>query len=160
MQRRHQRDQVGIATTLAIPVDRALYLGRPRPHRLDGIRHGCAAVVVRVNSHRHAHRVNHHARDGVDLVRQVAAVRIAQHHAIDPGPDGGLKASHRERRIVFKAVEEVLGIQEDLAVMIFQIAHRIGDHGVVLFERRAQHVPDMQLPRLPEDGADRRTGLD
>jgi hypothetical protein len=48
------------------------------------------------------------------------------------------------------AVEEVLGVVDDLLAAPLQPGHAVSDHGQVLRRRRLQHVPHVQRPRLPE----------
>ena len=55
------------------------------------------------------------ARGGGDLVREVAAVGVAQRHPGGAGLGGGAHAAQRVVRVVEVAVEEVLGVVDDRA---------------------------------------------
>jgi hypothetical protein len=53
--------------------------------------------------------------DGFDLVRQRAAVGVAQHHPARAGVVGSLRAGERIFLVVFIAVEEMLAVDQRLA---------------------------------------------
>ena len=55
------------------------------------------------------------ADDALDLVRQGAAVGVAQHEARRALLRGGLEHAEAELGIALVAVEEVLGVEEHLA---------------------------------------------
>ena len=78
---RDDRREVAVAGALAVAVDRALHLRRAAAHARDRVGDTGAAVVVEV--HRDADVVTEVgddlADDALDLVRQRAAVRVAQH---------------------------------------------------------------------------------
>src|SRR5262249_31818448 len=54
--------------------------------------------------------------------------------------------------------EEVLGVEDDLVHPGAQERDRVADDVEVLLQRDAQVVPDMEIPRLADDGDDRCLG--
>ena len=58
------------------------------------------------------------------------------------------------------AVEEVLGVVDDLAAAVDDEADRVRDHVEVLLRRRAEDLGDVEQPALAEDRHDRRLGGD
>ena len=75
-----ERDQVGVAAALAEPVDRALYLARARAHGGERIGNRVVGVVVAVDAEALAgNALGRGGDDALDLVRQRAAVGVAQH---------------------------------------------------------------------------------
>ena len=77
------------------------------------------------------------ADDLHDLVRQRAAVGVAQDDRVGASPLGRRDDLERVRRIGLVAVEEVLGVEEDGAVLRLEVGDRVVDHPQVLFERGA-----------------------
>ena len=81
-ERRDDADEVGVAGALAVAVHGALHV---RAAGLDGderVRDRAAGVVVRVDAERHVERERHLAHDAQHLVRQRAAVGVAQHDRV------------------------------------------------------------------------------
>ena len=97
LQRRDDRDEIGVAAALAEPVERALDLARAGAHRRERIRHRLLGVVVRMDADVVAGDVlDDLADDRLDLVRQRAAVGVAQHHPARALLVGGLGAGERD----------------------------------------------------------------
>jgi hypothetical protein len=114
-----------IETRLALPqrsprpVERALDLPRARAHGRERVRHSLLGVVVRVDADVVAGHVLHHfADDLLDLVRQRAAVGVAQHHPARARLVRRLGAGERVFRIGLVAVEEVLAVDQHLAALL------------------------------------------
>ncbi len=102
-----------------------------------------------------------HRRDGGgDVVGQRAAVGVAQDDDRGAGVLGRSQRLQGVLGVVPVAVEEVLGVVEDLAAGLAAVGHRIGDHAQVLFQRGAEHFADVQVPGLADDGDDRRLGVE
>ena len=119
LQRRDDRDEIGVAAALAQPVQRALNLARAGAHGRERIRHRLLGVVVGVNADVIAgDMLDHLADDRLDLVRQRAAVGVAQHHPARAFLVGGLGAGEREFRIGLVAVEEMLAVEQHLAALL------------------------------------------
>ena len=90
------RHQVGVAGALAVAVDRPLHVGRAADDRRDGVGHRAAGVVLGVDPDRHAVEVADDLTDDpLDLVRQRAAVGVAQHQAVRTLGRGGLEHARR-----------------------------------------------------------------
>ena len=96
LQRRDDRDQIGVAATLAEPVERALDLARAGAHRGERIRHRLLGVVVGMDADMVArdHLANF-ADDLFHLVRQRAAIGVAQHDPARAFVVGRLGAGQR-----------------------------------------------------------------
>ncbi len=90
----------------------------------------------------------HVGDDARDVARQHAAVRVAQHDRVSSGL--GRSDAHGDRvvGVGVVAVEEVLGVEEDDAVLALQIGDRVARHLDALVERRAERLGDLQVPAL------------
>ena len=100
------------------------------------------------------HHLDHLAHDRLDLVRQRAAVGVAQHDPARALLVGGLGAGQRVGRIGLVAVEEVLAVEQHLAALGDRGAHAVADRGEVLLERGLERDLDVIVPRLGDE-ADR-----
>ncbi|MNW61871.1 hypothetical protein D3C74_399600 [compost metagenome] len=69
----------------------------------------------------------------MNFIGQCAAVRIAHYEPVCSGFPGLGKHSGGILRIVLVAVEEMLGIEDDLETFMFEISNRITDHRKILF---------------------------
>ena len=145
------RDQIAVAGALAVPVDRALHLHGPADHAGDGVGDATARVVVQVHAdtavdvgHDGLHRLLH-------VVRQRAAVGVAQDQALGAGHGRGLEHSQRELGVVLVAVEEVLGVEEHPTPLSHEVLDRVGHHRDALVERRAERLGDVVVPALADD---------
>ena len=149
----HHGEQVAVAHALAEAVHRALHLGGAGTHGGQRVRHGATGVVVAVDAQLLAwQRGGHGGHDLAHLVRQRAAVRLAEVDGVRTGLAGRTHAGQRIVRVRLVAVEEVLGVEHDAPAMAFQVGHRVADHAQVLLERGQQRARDLFVPRLPHDG--------
>ena len=102
------------------------------------------------------------ADDLLDLVRQRAAVRVAEHDVGRSLQDRRLEGPERELGVALEPVEEVLHVDEDLTAVAVQELHRVGDHRGALVERGLERLGDVVLAALGDDahrrGARRREG--
>ena len=124
LQRGDDRDQVGVAAALAPAVDRPLHL---RAAGLDaGQRVGDReiAVVVRVDAELGRDRLLHRRDDLADRAGQAAAVGVAQADPVGARVGGGLDRRQRVGPVGAEAVEEVLGVVDDLLALLLQQARR------------------------------------
>ena len=96
--------------------------------------------------------------DGHHLVRQRAAVGVAQDQRPGPGLARGAQGVEGIAPVGLVAVEEVLRVVDHLAAAVGQERHRFRDHVQVLGSGRAQDLGHVQQPALAEDGHDRRLG--
>ena len=106
-----------------------------------------------------ARHVLAHVRDDTrDLVRQRAAVGVAQHDPACPGLVGGRRHRQRIGAIGLVAVEEVLAVEHGLAVAPHYGFDRLGDPLQVLLVGNAERHPDVVVPSLRNetDGAGMR----
>jgi len=129
---------------------------RASRHRGQGVGHGQAAVVVRVNAEAYAAEpAAHLGEDGPDVEGQGAAVGVAQHDHVRPGLGGRGDGGQRVVAVAAEAVEEMLGVIDDFAAVLPQEAHGVADHGQVFFQAGFDHPGDVQVPALAEDGGGR-----
>ena len=157
-QRRNDRGEVGIAAALAEPVERALDLARAGPHRHQRIGHGVLGVVVRVDAQMRAgHMLVDIRDDGGDLVRQRAAVGVAQHHPARARLVCGRRDGQRIGAVGLVAVEEMLAIDHGLAIALHDRLDRLRDAFEVLLVGDAERHAHVIVPRLGHqaDGAAR-----
>ncbi len=154
------RHDVGVAAALAIAVDAALHVRAAGFHRGDGIGHCDVAIVVRVDAD-HAVEPLAHFRDHLDdAVRQIAAVGVAQAQHIGAGFLGGFERAQRELGVGVVAVEEMLGVVDHFAAVVFQILHGLADQLQVLLFIDAERAVHVQIPALAEDANRRRLGFE
>ena len=161
-------DHVGVAGPLAVAVDGRLDVadpGRDGGHRVG---HRELGVVMGVDPEGQAGRVAERGvQPGADqsddrhqLVRERAAVGVAQDQRPGAALPGGPQGLDGVGRVVLEAIEEVLGVVHDLAPVIDDEADGVRDHVEVLGRRGAQHLDHVELPALAEDRHDRRLGGD
>ena len=124
----------------------------------ERVREGQAGVVVGVDADRSLDGGAGVAGGRGDLIRQRAAVGVAQHDARGAGLGGGAETGRGVGRILLPAVDGVLAVVDDLAAVGLQERHSVGDHREVLLGRAAQHLADVEGGGLTVDGHDR--GLD
>ena len=97
-QRRDERHEIGVAAALAEAVERALDLARAGADRGERIGDRVTGIVVGVDAETVARNdARDLADDALDLVRQGAAVGVAEHGPARAGRERGLGA---EKRIV------------------------------------------------------------
>ena len=148
-QRRDDGGEVGVAAALAEAVERALDLARAGPHRHQRVGHRVLGVVVRVDAEMRARHVLVDVRDdGGDLVRQRAAVGVAQHHPARARLVG--RSGHRQRigAVGLVAVEEMLAVDHRLAVGLHDRLDRLRDAFEVLLVADAERHAHVIVPRL------------
>src|SRR5690606_24957618 len=84
--------------------------------------------------------------DGADLLRQRAAIGIAQHDPAGAGFIGGPSAGERISRIRLVAVEEMLAVDHRLAPGADCGRHTVANRGEVLLIGRLQRNADVIVP--------------
>ena len=99
-------------------------------------------------------RLDHVGDDGFDLVRQRAAVGVAQHDPARALFVRGLGAGQRVGGIRLVAVEEVLAVEQHLPALGLCRAHAVADRGEVLVECGLERDLDVIVPGLGDE-ADR-----
>ena len=85
-----------------------------------------------------------------------AAVGVAEDERGGAGLAGASQDRKRVVRVVLEAVEEVLGVEDDLAAVGLEERDGLGDHVEVLLRGGAEHFAHVQLPALAEDRRDGR----
>ena len=137
-------------------------MGRAASHGGQGVGHGQLTVVVRVDAQGHvlAQRVTCPIDDCDQIVRERAAVGVAQDDAGGPRVARSRDRGQGILAVGLEAVEEVLGVVEDAAAFSAQVGDRFGDHGQVLAARRLQHLLDVQRPALAKERHPLRAGLE
>src|SRR5204862_8069818 len=109
---RNNGGEIGVAATFAEAVERALDLPRAGAHRDEAIRHRLLGVVVGVNADMvSGNLLADLADDLLDLVRQRAAVGVAEHDPAGAGLVGGPGAGKRVGRVRLVAIEEMLAVE-------------------------------------------------
>ena len=118
LQRRDDGHEIGVAAALAEAVERALDLARAGAHGRERIGHRLLGVVVGMDADMiTGDRLDHLADDRFDLVRQRAAIGVAEHDPARARIIGGLGAGQRELRIGLVAVEEMLAVEQHFAAL-------------------------------------------
>ena len=153
------RAEVGVAAPLAVTVDGSLDLAGTEADRLQGVGHGQLGVVMGVDADGRAgqpveHRLDRHGYIG----GQGAAVGVAEDQPGGPGLMGGPEGLQGVLRVVLVAVEEVLGVEDDLIDALLQVADAVGDQFEISLQGNAQGRGGVQVPGLAEDGYDRGLG--
>ena len=139
LQRRDDGDEIGVAAALAEPVERALDLARAGAHRGEGIRHRLLGVVMGMDADMIAGNLRADlADDALDLMRQRAAIGVAQHHPARALLVGRLGAGEREKRAWPCSRRRNARSRTALRGLWPWRRARIADHGDVLLFRRLQ----------------------
>ncbi len=154
-QRRDQADEIGVAAALAQAVQRALDLPGAGADGGEAVGDGVLGVVVGVD----AELLGRHDRgnllgDRLHLVRQRAAIGVAEDNPAGAGGKRRLEAGQRIVGIGLEAVEEMLGVEHQLAGMLSGLAQRVLDHAQVLVELDTQgtdHLPCRGLRNERDD---------
>ena len=161
LQGRDDRDQIGVAAALAEAIERALDLARAGAHGRQRVRHRLFGVIVRMDADMVAGHVLHHlADDLLDLMRQRAAIGVAQHHPARARFVRGLGAGERIFGVGLVAVEEMLAVDQHLAALLLRGLHAVADRGEVLLIRRLQRDPHVVVPRLRHEADRVRLGVE
>ena len=149
-------EQIRVSRPLAVAVDGALDVDRARAHGGKGVGRAAVRVVVGMHPHRHAGKRRHDAGDDLgNLVGERAAVRVAGNERVRARLGGGPERGDRVLRVRLVAVEEVLGVVDDLAPVVLEEADGVADHGQVLVEGRLERLDHMEVPGLAEQRDDR-----
>ena len=126
-------------------------MGSPLLHGSQGIRHRKANIVVGVNAHLTGKLLSCRRGNLGHLTGQSAAVGVTQHHEIRAGLLSCLPRGHGVFGVVLKTIERMLGIIDNLALVLFEERDGVGDHRDVFLWRRAQYFLHVQKPRLAKD---------
>jgi hypothetical protein len=160
-QRRNERDEIGIAAALAQAVERALHLPDTGADRGEAVGDGVLGVVMGMDAELAArHMLRHLADDALDLVRQAAAIGVAQHEPARAGRLGRLETAQRVIGIGLVAVEEMLGVEKGLAAARDSGSDRFLDERQVLLERYPEDQHDVEIPGLADEAAALRLGIE
>src|SRR6476660_9454557 len=121
-------------------------------HRGERIGHAIVGVVMHVDADMIAGDVLHNiGHDPLDLLRQRAAIGVAQHHPAGAGLVGRLGAGERVIGIGLVAVEEMLAVDERLAPRGDDGRNRLSDGLQILLEADAERHLDMEVPGLGDE---------
>ena len=152
-------DEVGVAGALAVAVDAALDVRRAGIDGGEGVGDRAAGVVVAVDAHADAGRLHDVVDDVGDPAGQHAAVGVAQRD--DVGAGVVRRPQHLERvgPVEPVAVEEVLGVEEDLLPLGAEVADGVAHHREVLLERGAQRLLHVAGVRLGDQRHDAGTAV-
>ena len=154
------RGKIGIAAALAVAVETALHLLDARADRGQRVGHGQIAIVVRVDAE---FRVGYDFPDGLDrfdhLVSHRAAVGVAEDQVLRAGSKGGADHVEGVVGVLLVAVEEVLGVEVNLASDRGHVLDRFAHHREVFLARGVEHGLDLRGDRFADESDDRRLGL-
>jgi hypothetical protein len=158
---RQDADQVGVAHPLAVAVHGSLDEGRARLDPGQGNGDADAAVVVAVDPDALAAEPPDDVRgDPRDLRDELAPVRLAEGEVRGAPARGGLERAQGVLRVVEVAVEEMLGVVDDLPALAGQEGDGVLDHRQVLLGRRAQDLRHVEQPGLADEGHDRHAAVE
>ncbi len=93
----------------------------------------------------------HFTDDGLDLMRQGAAIGVAQHHPARAGIIGRFGAGQREFGVLLVAVEEMLAIEHDLAAGGLGRLDAVADRGEIFLVGGLQRDADLIGRRLGDE---------
>ncbi len=99
------------------------------------------------------------AHAGLDFVGQPPAVGVAQADQVGARIVHRLETGKREVAVEGDAVEEMLGVEDHLVEMLFQIRDGVVEDLQVFCLRDSQRLLDVQVPGLADHGRNRRVGL-
>lgn len=145
LQGRDDGEEVGVADPLAVAVRRALDVGRARVHGGEGVGDRAAGVVLGVDAEPGAGVGEDGRDDRLDLGREHAAVGVAEDDDGRAGLRGRPYDGLRVLRVRAVAVEEVLAVDEDPAILRDQVRHSVADHLQVLVQRRPERQLDVPV---------------
>ena len=152
LQRRDDGNEVGVAAALAEPVERALDLARAGAHRGERIRHRLLGVVMGMDADMVAGNFGaDFADDAFDLVRQRAAIGVAQHDPARAFVVGRLGASQRISGLGLVAVEEMFAVEQHFAALGLGRAHAVADRGEHFFFGGLQRDPHVIVPGFGDE---------
>ena len=84
------------------------------------------------------------------ILGECSSVCIAKTYHRRSGFFGGGQHFERIFGICLITVEKMLGVKDDLSVILYHIAYTVGYHSQVFFGRNTEDTFDMKLPRLAE----------
>src|SRR5262249_3523255 len=117
------------------------------------------AVVVAMDAEFGVREPGANQCDGLgDLFGQTAAIRVAEDDRFGAAVQRCVQGVERVFRTGAEPVEEVFGVIEHAASVVFQMADSVGDHPQVLFERGLEGDVDVKVPGFAEDRHDGRFG--
>ena len=152
LQRRDDGDEIGVAAALAEPVERALDLPRAGAHGGECVGHRLLGVVMGVDADMVAGNVLADLADDLfHLVRQRAAIGVAEHDPARAFLIGRLGAGERVGGIGLVTVEEMLAVEQHLAAFGLGGAHAVADRGEVLLIGRLQRDAHVIVPGFGDE---------
>jgi hypothetical protein len=86
-------------------------------------------------------------------------IAVTEHEAVGARRLRGQERPHRVAGVALEAVEEMLGVVDDLLEVLEEVRDRVSDHRHVLLERGAERRGHVEVPGLAEDGDDGRARL-
>ena len=127
-QGRQQRHHIGIAAALAQAIQRALDLPHPAADRGQRVGHGIFRVVMGMDAQIVAGDVlGHLADDRLHLMRQRAAIGVAQHHPARARCQRLLGAGDGVVRVGLVAIEKMLAVDHRLALVLGDGLHAVAN---------------------------------
>ena len=163
LEARDDRDQVGVAAALAVAVHRALHEARAGLDGGERVRDGALGVVVRVDAERDARRRAPRATSATAAATCAGSVAPLVSHIVTfaaPASAAVWQAAQRVVAVGRVAVEEVLGVVDDLLALLDAEPHRVADHREVLLARDAHDLVEVQVPGLADERDHRREAVD
>src|ERR1017187_6106712 len=152
--------EIGVAAALAVAVHAALYVSGASFDSGQGVGDGEIAIVVDVDADDAVETRADFGDDFGEARGDGAAVGVAEAEDIGAGSMGGLQGAEGVIGIGDVAVEEVLGIVNELLAVVLDVADGLGDEDEVLVVGDAEGAFDVEVPGLAEDGDDGGAGFD
>ena len=155
-----QGAQIGVSGALAVAVDTPLHLEDPGGDGGQRVGDRTSTVVVEVHPKRDRKPVGDCSDHLLGPNGQRAAVGVAQHETFGAGVRRRFENGEGEGGFVAVAVEEVLCVEKDPAVMAAEVLDRIAHHGDPLVGGGPQGMRDMAEPALADYAHHIGTGVD
>ena len=151
LQVRDYRSQTRVSASLAEADKCALYLLRARSDRHECARARHVRIVVGVDSYICTREGFYDiAGDFFNIIRERAAVCIAERQAVRAAAQSRAQAFERVAVIVRHTVKEVLGVENDIFAVAFEKAASLLYHRQILFEARLQNALDLDFSALAD----------
>ena len=151
-QRRDDGDEISVAAPLPQPVERALNLPRARVHRGERPGDRRFGVVMGVDTDIGAgDAFDYLSGDLGDLTRQRSAIGVAKNDPARASLHRRVERLQRIGGVRLVAVEEMLGVEQRLAVQRAQMGDAVADIGEVFVQRDAERGLHMEIMGLADE---------
>lgn len=128
--------------------------------RDQGVGDGAPGVVMEVNAEFDIDLIPDLGEDRPQLGRQGASIGVTKHDGSCTARGTSFEHSEGKGRVIFEAIEKMLGIEEDPALMLDKEGDRLAHHCQCLLERGPERMHHMVVPGLGHDADIVDTTLD